>query len=247
MALSMVLMSSGIVNAFAAQYNPPWAHLHYRDATVKLSWADGWVDEMGYNSYTANSLSSYSAYNYWKSDSLFIFANHGLIGGGGLWFKEAGNYDHWIVAEDKNDSDGEVNNQPTNSFYINKLSSTDIDDTLIGLFIGCETAKINSRYGSLLTMSRSKGIDVAIGWNGDNYAEPNAIFGMGFLRAARFGNYKIDDPTGYGAGDTDLLQSAYDYTMANYSGDIYFVVPLKEWLTKGQYGQRLQPARYGTP
>jgi len=85
MALAILLLA--VVPAAGVQHNPPWAHLNstYIDPdldSTKLGWAEGWVEQMGYDCYAPVNLSAYSVYRWWKDDSLMLFAGHGLAGGG---------------------------------------------------------------------------------------------------------------------------------------------------------------------
>lgn len=261
--------------AMATQYSPPWAHLegtygrtYYPDHTPPdwqyydtrhLGWGDGLLDGAGYAGYYHTNLSSYGVYENWKSDSILIIAGHGSAG-----VICAGEYvdypwdpptdpgpdgpEGFIIAK----SNGAANSWP--KYYVSNLGAHDIDDCLVGMFIGCYTANVDSTdgYGSLLDESRAKGIDTAIGWMNSVYAEPSAILGMGFSRAIwdpLSRSRPIDSPQNYGSGnDIDLMQYAYGYMyqqLPNVSP--IYKEHLAEWMTKGWSSQTAYPAHYGNP
>ncbi|MHB8841208.1 MAG: hypothetical protein ACYC56_05380 [Candidatus Aquicultor sp.] len=248
-SIVVAMVFAGSVGAYAAVYNPPWAHLINIPETDYFRTAEPWVDQMGYDGYAPQNLSSGSSYNYWKSDAIFSFCGHALADssnggatGGGLYFANNG----WVLAEDKTNP-SRANADPT--YLIKNFGSADINDTLVVLLIGCGTGNTGPRYGNLLDWARSKGSDCAIGWTNNLNDKAASVFGMGFYRGARYNNYAIDNPLGYNSGqDTDLMQYAYNYMVQNAAALNYSVdTRLQSWVTKGQYGQCLQPARYGTP
>lgn len=125
----------------------------------------------------------------------------------------------------------------------NATPTSQLGDNLLAMFIGCETAGTSWRYGNLLDMARAKGTDCAIGWTNPIYSDAATVFGMGFMRGIAYESYPIDNPPGHHWGDRDLMEYAYGYMLTqSYSPDYN----LAQWATKGQYGQALKPARYGS-
>lgn len=234
--------------------------------TAKLAWAEAWADQMGYNCFAPWQLSAYSTYAYWKNDSVLVFAGHGVtdystgtgVLGGGLLCIDTAGTKAYILAEDKyypsrangtySYADPHGGWVTRETYFIKNYSGADIDDCLVVLFIGCGTGLSGPRFGNLLSYARARGVDCAVGFTGMNWLEAEGVFGMGFIKGARYYNYPIDSPQGYGAGDLDLMTYAYNYTYNNStSPHDQLLYNLKYFTSQGQYGQCLQPARYGTP
>lgn len=232
--LVTIMLFGTVGGAYATQYSPPWAHLNTIPLCYQLTWGEGWLDQSGYNCYSSTSLSSYAWYTNMKNDALFISASHGVPGG--------------IKANDEGWIYGKGGSNSGLAWYLKNMSSTDIADLLLFMPIGCNTAVTDpTTYGNLLDEARAKGADIAIGWDEEVYAEPAALFGMGFCRAVKYTSYSVDYPVGRNSGeDNDCMQYAFDYMWQESSLDPLEKATLYSWVTKGQYGQVLKPARYGS-
>ncbi len=233
------------VAVLGTQHNPPWAHVISQDwgapaVSTQIRWGSPWLRSSGYTVYDPINLSSGSTYGYWMNDdSLFLYAGHGFSGGGGLVFPNGGGYGY-IYAEDRL-YPWLPNSDPY--YFLANSSTGQMGDNLLAVFIGCDTAKTGPRYGNLLDMSRARGTDCAIGWNREIIlSDSPGIFGMGFMRGVWDRNLPIDSPVGYHPNDADLMAYAYNYMMSNSGGMDW---RLADWTTRGQYAQKLRPARYG--
>jgi len=234
--LTLAAVSIGFVlaapTAYAAQYSPPWAHMNAIPETYKLTWGEGWLDQSGYNCYTSTNLSAYAWCTNMKSDAVYMSCGHGAPG-----LMQA-NGDSWIYGK------GGTNSWPV--YYLSNMSSTDIADLKLFMAIGCQTAGIHPTRGSLLDEARAKGTDIAIGWEQTIYADSASIFGMGFARGVWDRNLAVDYPLGRNSGeDNDLMQYAMTYAWNNSTETPSQKAQLYLWVTKGMYGHKLQPARYG--
>jgi hypothetical protein len=103
---------------------------------------------MGYGAYYDSNVPASSAWNNLPSDQVFSFNGHG--NNGGILF-----YDNsWIYA----------NNPAPGAKSISQLTSGQINDLALAVFVNCQ-----SGYGSsnLLTATTSRGGDAAVGFTGD--------------------------------------------------------------------------------
>jgi|GEM_PF-3010196 len=199
----------------------------------QLTWGEGWLDQSGYNCYSSTTLSAYAWYTNMKDDALCISVSHGAPG--------------VIVANDSSKILGKGGSNTSTLWYIKNMSSTDIADLLLFMPIGCSTGVTHSTYGNLLGEARGKGADIAIGWEETLYDDGPPLFGMGFCRAVRYTSYPVDSPPGRNSGeDNDCMQYAFDYMWANSESTPMRKAAMYSWVTQGQYGQVLRPARYGS-
>ena len=236
----MFLFGSVAGSAQAAQYSPPWAHVHYAELAYKLGWGAGWLQDAGYGVYSQSGLSSYAHWSHMKSDAVYIWAGHGNVGGG--WYYPNDNLSHRIHGK------GGTNSDPV--YYISNYGGADVTDVLVFMLIGCDTAVTHTSSGNLLDEARAKGVDVAIGWPNNIASNTAPVLGMGFMRGARFAPSRpIDYPQGFNVGvDADLMQYAYDYMLSNCVNEPEITkTTLRTWVTKGWSSQTMQPARYGNP
>jgi len=207
--------------------------------TRALSNGKQYLDSIGYTTYNILNTNANNAWNWWKNDALFITAGHGAPGAIEFANKTI------IAGEDKNNAN-RANGYSEGGFtfyYIKNFGNTDINDCLVAMFLNCESALDATRYGNILGWARAKGVDCAIGWTSGIGDHSAGWFGTGFARGAWDKNYVIDSPQGFNIGDIDLMQYAYSYMLQAKPVDDR----LQNFETRGQHGQKLQPARYGTP
>lgn len=95
-------------------------------------------------------------------------------------------------------------------------------------------------------LSNMSSTDIAIGWEQTIYADSASLFGMGFARGVWDRNLAVDYPLGRNRGeDNDLMQYAMTYAWNNSTDTPSQKAQLYLWVTKGMYGHRLRPTRYG--
>ena len=241
LALAVMLLGVGAASAYAA----PYADLDYfyyvgtdnkiTDTRI-LSNAEQYLDSIGYDCWSNQNLSAGTAWSWWKYDAILITNGHGASGR--LWFNNSATA---IIGEDKRDP---ARQNGGTAWLIKNFAGTDINDCLCAVFLNCESAVTHSTiYGNILGWARARGADAATGWRLCIGDYTSGWWGTGFARGAWDKNYAIDYPSGHHVTDVDLAMYASTYAKSAGSYD----PAIESYETWGQNGQKLQPARYGTP
>ncbi len=178
---------------------------------------------MGYDSYADTDYSAAQAINHFPNESIISFHGHG------------NNYQllFWNGTEPSRIETKVIGNRTPGVYYIEDFDNGELNDVLFILYDSCVSAETNASYGNFVIMSKSKGVDNAMGFS-DDIDNAKAIYWN-----SRFWYYCNN----YGINIFQAASLAEDDTLfyppiGSYNGT-------DTWVLNGSWQTKLEPARYG--
>jgi len=243
--LLVMLIVQLAIPVSATQYTPPWTHnygYYYTtppypqdrsfDSRSYATYAANIQSIVGYNSYDLPGSGAYILFNNMKEDAVFFFSGHGgVVGdtpGGALeCFNGTKSY---IFAEDKG---WDV----FDDRYFLSSTTTELNDILLALYVGCHTGKESDYFGNLVDMSSQKGVDNVIGFIHFIYFPPAGYWSDRFWYRCLYG--------GQGGSHQSFKYAASGAVadvMIKYHGPYGLQFMYSKYSSIYEY---LDPARYG--
>lgn len=226
-----------VVPLQAVQHSPPWADNYdfnyvepivepnlVMDSRPSANNAAYYQDLMDYDGHANTDYSAAQAYSALPDDAIFSFHGHGdnyrL-----LFVNQTAK--SWFYTSD-------YGNSVPGSYFLSDFNNGELNDILLILFVSCHSAKTNLTYGNWLTMSRSKGVDNAIGFTGDIANNKAKYWNNRFWEHCNQ-NYTISQAAYWAKVETAL----HTFPTWYYGGVDTYVID-------GNGQTKLKPARYGS-
>jgi len=187
------------------------------DSRVMAQTAQSELSSMGYSGTYHWNDGANNALSRMASDQVFFFSGHG---GPGFINFQPGSATESLTA-----------NNP-GLLRISSLTYSQLNDMALAVFLGCDTANTGSTSGNLLSTSRSRGVDTAIGFSQDVTAPQTGYWSNRFW-------YYLDN--GYSV--SSAISSADADNAANFG--IYNQGGMNTHIVQGNSYIVIDPARAG--